>query len=81
MSAFNNLPYDYAYKVEKETERRMREFIKFNPGVYERMSFEEYSNFEDWLTTMTRYEFYRLYGIKKEDMPENDEIPEFRDLK
>lgn len=81
MSAFENLPYDYAYRIEKETERRMSEFKKFNPGVYERMSYEEYCNLEEWLTTMTRYEFYRLYGIKKADMPENDEFPEFRDLK
>ncbi len=80
MNAFNKLPYDISVKIDKEASLRMEEFIKFNTELYEKLTFEEQDQIEDWIITMTTYEFYRLYGIQKKDMPENDEIPEFRDL-
>lgn len=80
MNAFDKLPYDISVRIEKETEKRFSEFKKFNSSLFEKMTLEEGFELEEWIETLTRYEFYRLYGVTKKDIPENDEMPEFRDL-
>lgn len=81
MNNFNKLPYDIAIQIETETNKRIEEFIKFNSQIYKKFSFDEQEAFENWLTILTTYEFYRMYGITDEDMPKNIDIPEFRNLK
>lgn len=68
MNPYEKLPYDFTVKVENETMRRIAEFAKTNKEIYDKFSYIDKVNFENWVATTVTYEFYRLYEITEEEL-------------
>lgn len=87
---YEKLPQDLYIDIESESQRRIEEFYLKNPNIIDKLNNSEKEQIENWISISTTYEFYRLYGIEKNELKEyndkngiklRDDIPEFCDLK